>query len=103
MLTPEPSWTYGNNWPYDGDIDIYENWNDNFNFNRQTLHTGSGCVIQNSAMTGVMETHVCDAYYSDASQSQYQGCSADDYSPGAWGNPQGGLCKCCPRCMLLPC
>ncbi|KAI0136194.1 concanavalin A-like lectin/glucanase domain-containing protein, partial [Xylariales sp. AK1849] len=84
-------WTYGENWPYTGDIDIYENWNDNFDFNRQTLHTGDGCTVQGSDMSAEVETHNCNALYSGNGQSEFQGCSADDHGEGAWGDASGGV------------
>ncbi|KAI1848999.1 hypothetical protein JX265_013742 [Neoarthrinium moseri] len=95
-------WMYGDwedkgwqTWPNHGDIDIYENWNQ-LTYNRQTLHTRSGCTVWNNPeMSATSVSGDCDSDYSGwkfgVQQWQYQGCSANDYSNKAFGDPNGGV------------
>jgi hypothetical protein len=79
-------WTYNEDWPTKGDIDIYENWN-GVDFNRQTLHTADDtCTIVSTKMTDTIVTDNCFAPYD-------QGCSANDEHSGAYGSSTGGVCK----------
>lgn len=96
-------WTYGDwadsydNWPKHGDIDIYENWN-KYDFNRQTLHTTSGCSIKDdgSHMTNSMDSYSCnyltDEDFMGVRQYKFQGCSSSEGS-GSFGNADGGVCQ----------
>jgi hypothetical protein len=82
-------WTYGRKWPTNGEIDVYEGWNDNYPQNRQTLHTGPGCTVRGTGMTGRLRNGTCD---STPGNTTNEGCSADSFD-GSFGNPDGGICE----------
>uniref|UniRef100_A0A8H7NEI5 GH16 domain-containing protein n=1 Tax=Bionectria ochroleuca TaxID=29856 RepID=A0A8H7NEI5_BIOOC len=88
-------WTYGKDWPNDGEIDIYEGWND-ATFNGPALHTGNSakygqCKISNDGQTGVVKTDNCDNTYSNEPlQYQNQGCAVNDYA-APYGAANGGV------------
>ncbi|KAG6011828.1 hypothetical protein E4U54_007882 [Claviceps lovelessii] len=55
-------WSYGHNWPYDGEIDIIEGVNDQYN-NLVTAHTSMGCTISDtlkSKASGTSHASTCD-------------------------------------------
>lgn len=87
-------WMYGSNWPADGEIDIYENWN-NAATNLMSLHTGpaadvGACLLVQSEMSDPVVTPNCD----NAAVGQYsgQGCGVNEVN-GLWGSSTGGICK----------
>jgi hypothetical protein len=89
-------WMYGSNWPTNGEIDIYENWN-NAPHNLITLHTDHAadvgtCVLSQSKMSDPIVTPNCD----NNAPGQYsnQGCGATEVD-GLWGSDSGGVCKSC--------
>lgn len=85
-------WTYGDNWPNHGEVDIYESWNLDPR-NRQTVHVGhnnGSCTITQSAMTNTIGTSNCDNFADG--QYTYQGCSSEAYD-GPYQSPSGGVCK----------
>lgn len=60
-------WTYGDNWPNNGEIDIIEQVH-NPTANIQTLHTGSGCAMppeSSSSFTGTWLNTNCDVRMTD--------------------------------------
>jgi len=82
-------WTVGNNWPYNGEIDIVEGVNTN-SANQMTLHTGAGCNMDNSFrnMSGKILSVDCDAFDNGNS-----GCGVQATNPGSYGtgfNALGG-------------
>ncbi|MCJ1239044.1 hypothetical protein MMC14_007037 [Varicellaria rhodocarpa] len=88
-------WTYGPNWPNSGEIDIIEGVNNNAQ-NSMTLHTKSGCSVNNqnsyNPVTGSTTlTSNCDV--NAAGQSANAGCGnlADSSTTyGSQFNSQGG-------------
>lgn len=87
-------WMYGSNWPTNGEIDIYENWNTATN-NIIALHTDHAsdvgtCVLEQSDMTGAIVTSNCDNYA--VGQWEGQGCGANEFD-GQWASEAGGVCK----------
>ena len=94
-------WMYGSNWPSNGEIDIYENWNNAPN-NLISLHTDKAsdvgtCKLVQSEMSDPIVTANCD----NNALGQYtnQGCGATEVG-GLWGSASGGVCKSCPRTVL---
>lgn len=91
------SWTKGDVWPGQGEIDIYEHWNLEAN-NQPALHTGNAsdygaCFVDNEHVTGQVLTSNCDNTFTDG-QTQFtnQGCSANANS-APYGSSNGGICK----------
>ncbi|KAE9388395.1 family 16 hypothetical endo-1,3(4)-beta-glucanase from glycoside hydrolase [Gymnopus androsaceus JB14] len=80
-------WTFGSNWPTDGEIDILEGV-DNQNFNQATLHTGPDCTMAASrAQTGTILNNDCAA-----ADDGNDGCGVQ-FAPGTFGptfNSGGG-------------
>jgi len=68
-------WTVGPDWPYGGEIDIFEATH-TASLNQMTLHTRPGCEIsqQNKGAGKVLHTS-CDAFYNDN-----VGCGVQDTS-----------------------
>lgn len=77
-------WSYGPNWPQNGEIDILEGVNDQTN-NGMTLHTGPGCQIgeDRTIFSGTVESNNCDI--NAAGQSQNKGCSIEHPSTNSYG------------------
>ncbi|KIK58774.1 glycoside hydrolase family 16 protein [Collybiopsis luxurians FD-317 M1] len=80
-------WTFGPNWPLEGEIDIMEGVN-NQNANQGTLHTGPSCTMPASrTMTGTVLNNDCDA-----DDDGNEGCgvqfAANTFGPSF--NSQGG-------------
>lgn len=65
------SWTLGDNWPYNGEIDIIEGVNLNTQ-NAMALHTSDGCSINGSGQTGTLISNNC--FVNAINQSSNQGC-----------------------------
>jgi hypothetical protein len=87
-------WMYGSNWPTNGEIDIYENWN-TAPYNLISLHTDNAatvgdCTLVQSAMSDPIVTSNCDN--NAAGQYTDQGCGATEVN-GQWGSASGGVCK----------
>lgn len=66
------SWTVGEGWPNNGEIDIIEGVNRNTQ-NAMALHTKDGCSIDGQDLTGSVLTRNC--YVNAPGQSGNQGCS----------------------------
>jgi len=82
-------WSFGTNWPNDGEIDILEGVNDQ-GANAATLHTGSGCTMPGS---GVSQTGAVVATDCNAADNGNSGCgvrSSDSNSYGPSFNNNGG-------------
>ncbi|QRV73718.1 glycoside hydrolase family 16 protein [Ceratobasidium sp. AG-Ba] len=76
-------WTVGPNWPYSGEIDIFEGVNLNTK-NQVTFHTDPGCVISNSSkFTGSFVQADCNVI-GDASNA---GCGVINDSAASFGEP----------------
>lgn len=91
------SWMYGNDWPNNGEIDLYEEWNAS-PFNQFAFHTGNSaelgeCTLDGFAQSGSVISAVCDASYTDECQYENQGCASTDVE-GSCGSAEGGICKC---------
>ncbi|KAI9614634.1 hypothetical protein H4Q26_009017 [Puccinia striiformis f. sp. tritici PST-130] len=75
-------WMYGQDWPNDGEIDIFEGWNDNTH-GIATLHTKPDCGHDPTGIqTGKILQETCDT------RVKYNvGCSAEDPTPDFYGPP----------------
>ncbi|KIH94423.1 hypothetical protein SPBR_09214 [Sporothrix brasiliensis 5110] len=93
-------WMYGPDWPNNGEIDIYESWN-NATYNQVTIHTsgGSKCTLADdpSKFTGKVLSYNCDNTI-DNPPTQYPGtgCSIEEATGSAaatspFANPNGGI------------
>lgn len=87
-------WMVGDNWPEDGEVDIYEMWSLS-DQNMITYHTGKPdkvgeCLLDPDTHTEVSQTINCDN--SALGQWVNQGCGVME-STGQWGNPEGGVCE----------
>lgn len=87
-------WMYGSNWPTNGEIDIYEQWNNAPN-NLIALHTDKAsnvgdCTLVPSESSNSIATGNCD----NNALGQYtnQGCAVTETN-GQWGSESGGVCK----------
>ncbi|KAI1924722.1 hypothetical protein LOZ64_000599 [Ophidiomyces ophidiicola] len=84
-------WMLGPNWPYGGEIDIYEGVNLEVQ-NSVTLHTGPNCTIsQNITSTGRVRTTNCDV--AAPGQKHNEGCQISSRDPRNYGtrmNAAGG-------------
>ncbi|KAL7936945.1 glycoside hydrolase family 16 protein [Trichoderma chlorosporum] len=87
-------WTVGESWPNDGEIDVYEGWN-NIVQNQPAFHVGSSksygqCTLDNTNQTAPVATSNCDnTFQSPPSQYLNQGCTANDAN-GPWASSSGG-------------
>ncbi|EIW77172.1 glycoside hydrolase family 16 protein [Coniophora puteana RWD-64-598 SS2] len=76
-------WTFGPNWPEDGEIDIIEGIN-LMSSNQMALHTTSGCTLSSTA-TQLGTTDVTDC-------SSAAGCTVTETSNSSYGsNFEGGV------------
>ena len=87
-------WMYGDDWPSNGEIDIYENWND-ATVNSMAFHTDAAskvgsCTLNQADFSSPLVSQNCDI--NAPGQSSNQGCSANE-AGGQWGNSKGGVCK----------
>lgn len=95
------SWTVNHeNYPEWGEIDIFENINEN-TASLHTLHTTAGCTVAANQgatrQTSTEQSYNCDDQATTGpfgtTQSQYQGCSATSTTANSYGsgfNNQGG-------------
>ena len=82
------SWTFGPDWPNNGEIDIIEGVNGQ-NQNFMTLHTGSSCTL-NGGGDGLLQPFTKDC---NANHDSNAGCSFHDPDPNSYGdgfNSAGG-------------
>ncbi|OAV88436.1 hypothetical protein PTTG_04061 [Puccinia triticina 1-1 BBBD Race 1] len=81
-------WMYGEDWPRNGEVDIFEGWNDNTR-GRATLHTSPGCSHDPTGIqTGKVLQETCDS-----SVNYNAGCSVEDPTTDFYGpslNNNGG-------------
>ncbi|KAH7326159.1 hypothetical protein B0I35DRAFT_508421 [Stachybotrys elegans] len=90
-------WTFGQDWPNDGEIDFYEGWNDQA-FNEPVFHVGDSavhgeCVLDSNSLeqSSWVKTGVCDNLYQNPPwQWQGQGCISQD-TKGPWASSTGGI------------
>jgi hypothetical protein len=82
-------WSYGPDWPNNGEMDVYENWN-LASDNLITGHTNgaSSCTISQANFSGIEGTPDCNTYAS--TQYYGQGCSVTEEN-GQWGQTAGGV------------
>lgn len=77
------SWTYGDTWPKDGELDIIEGVNRQ-SANKLALHTTKGCKINKTgAFTGLVQSTDCDVY--SPTQPNNQGCLFDSRQANSYG------------------
>lgn len=75
-------WMSGPDWPNDGEIDIFEGWNDN-PLNRATLHTTANCSHDPLGVeTGKVLQETCDHKV-----NYNAGCSVEDPTTDFYGPP----------------
>ncbi|TWU79109.1 hypothetical protein ED733_008763 [Metarhizium rileyi] len=86
-------WTFGSNWPYEGEIDIIERWN-RVDKSSSVFHMGNvteygECKINDEDQNGLVRSRNCDNGFEDGvTQWQGQGCAVDHLDgpqPGAGG------------------
>ncbi|KAL7814685.1 glycoside hydrolase family 16 protein [Trichoderma aethiopicum] len=87
-------WTLGDSWPNDGEIDVYEGWNNIVN-NQPAFHVGDTktfgqCILESAGQTAPVATGNCDnSFQSPPTQFLNQGCTATDGN-GPWASSNGG-------------
>jgi hypothetical protein len=81
-------WTYGDNWPQNGEIDIIEGVNSNTN-NLMAAHTSPGCTINGQNQLGTFQSEDCDT---TVNYNSGCGTTADPIvnTYGASSNANGG-------------
>ncbi|OKL59684.1 hypothetical protein UA08_05268 [Talaromyces atroroseus] len=80
-------WTYGPDWPNDGEIDIIEGANLQ-STNQMTLHTSDDCTINDTGFAGTLENNNC---YAEIDGNE--GCDIVAKNEESWGatfNSYGG-------------
>ncbi|KAK2804221.1 hypothetical protein FQN51_002310 [Onygenales sp. PD_10] len=76
-------WTFGPNWPNNGEVDILEGVHDQTT-NAMALHTSSGCSItDNGGFTGTIKTSNCDV--NAPGQAANAGCGIASSDPASYG------------------
>ncbi|PIL26101.1 hypothetical protein GSI_11855 [Ganoderma sinense ZZ0214-1] len=81
-------WEFGQNWPYQGEIDILEGVNDHSS-NQATLHTTADCTVGGARNeTGISLGTDCDVYTTGNAGCTAQNPTADSYGPAF--NANGG-------------
>ncbi|QSZ31977.1 hypothetical protein DSL72_001546 [Monilinia vaccinii-corymbosi] len=81
-------WTYGDNWPNNGEIDIIEGVNSR-NYNLMSLHAGGTCSVSGTRQTGTLQSANCNNFANPVSV----GCGVSDPRPISYGagfNSNGG-------------
>ncbi|KAF7943336.1 hypothetical protein EAE96_011264 [Botrytis aclada] len=81
-------WTVGNNWPYNGEIDIIEGVNSQ-NHNLMSLHSGPTCSVAGSGQTGTLQSANCNNFANPVGV----GCGISDPRTNSYGrgfNLNGG-------------
>ena len=83
-------WLVGPDWPRNGELDIFENVNDE-TANQMTLHTSPGCKVNRTGFSGTMQGSDCET---DATgQLNAEGCGITSPSNSSYGvgfNKVGG-------------
>jgi hypothetical protein len=77
-------WTFGPDWPNNGEIDIIEGVN-SATSNSMTLHTASGCSINDSGFSGTLKTANC--FIDAAGQGNNVGCGIGASQQNTYGDP----------------
>ncbi|KAJ8063744.1 hypothetical protein OCU04_007607 [Sclerotinia nivalis] len=81
-------WTVGDNWPYNGEIDIIEGVNGQ-NHNLMSLHSGPTCSVAGSGQTGTLQSANCNNFANPVGV----GCGISDPRTNSYGagfNLNGG-------------
>ncbi|TGO80180.1 hypothetical protein BELL_0013g00310 [Botrytis elliptica] len=81
-------WTVGNNWPYNGEIDIIEGVNSQ-NHNLMSLHSAPTCSVAGSGQTGTLQSANCNNFANPVGV----GCGISDPRTNSYGrgfNLNGG-------------
>ncbi|KAL5890222.1 hypothetical protein ACKVWC_005432 [Pyricularia oryzae] len=88
-------WMFGNSWPEEGELDIYEGWNVQ-PVNGIALHTDhaakvGSCHLDPQDVNADVHTTNCDNFFTDIPR-QWEGtaCLVKERN-GLWGNPTGGV------------
>lgn len=84
------SWTYGLNWPNQGEVDLYENWNNNV-FNQPAMHTGdkATCTLDGKQTATVIESNC------NGGDDFNEGCVSSQNGP-PFASADGGFCESYP-------
>ncbi|KAF8319716.1 hypothetical protein DL93DRAFT_110943 [Clavulina sp. PMI_390] len=83
-------WSFGTNWPYDGEIDIIEGVNDQ-GPDASTLHTSPGCTLPSSisGQTGTLVSTDCNTADNGNQGCQVKSTNSNSYGP-SFNNNGGG-------------
>ncbi|KAK0719671.1 concanavalin A-like lectin/glucanase domain-containing protein, partial [Lasiosphaeris hirsuta] len=84
-------WMFGPDWPRNGELDIYENWNEATK-NAITAHTdkasvAGACKLDSSLFSGTKTTTDC---WIEGNEFYNQGCNVEE-NGGQWGSSTGGV------------
>ncbi|KAF1731227.1 putative endo-1,3(4)-beta-glucanase [Beauveria bassiana] len=88
-------WTLGEDWPNNGEIDMYEGWNLN-TVNKPALHVGTEdrvgrCLLDSSAQAEIVSAN-CDNKFEDRVRAwEGQGCQVEEVNDGIWASEDGGI------------
>ncbi|EJP66260.1 Concanavalin A-like lectin/glucanase [Beauveria bassiana ARSEF 2860] len=88
-------WTLGEDWPNNGEIDMYEGWNLN-TVNKPALHVGTKarvgqCLLDSSAQAEIVSAN-CDNKFEDGVRAWAgQGCQVEEVNDGIWASEHGGI------------
>ncbi|KAM0665970.1 hypothetical protein ACQRIU_005314 [Beauveria bassiana] len=88
-------WTLGEDWPNNGEIDMYEGWNLN-TVNKPALHVGTKarvgeCLLDSSAQAEIVSAN-CDNKFQDGVRAWAgQGCQVEEVNDGIWASEDGGI------------
>lgn len=96
-MTYLDSWTVGDTWPTDGEVDMLESWNMD-SHNKPAYHMGNPglfgqCTLDGAGQSAVVRTKNCDNGFEDVPrQWANQGCVGNDLA-GPHASRDGGVCK----------
>ncbi|KAM3429226.1 hypothetical protein MY4824_008373 [Beauveria thailandica] len=88
-------WTLGENWPSNGEIDMYEGWNLH-EVNKPAIHTApesevGQCYLDSSASAKIVSENCDNAFQNNRNAWAGQGCQVEEEKDGIWGAPDGGI------------
>ncbi|PMB67693.1 putative endo-1,3(4)-beta-glucanase [Beauveria bassiana] len=88
-------WTLGEDWPNNGEIDMYEGWNLH-KVNKPALHTApetrvGQCYLDKSAQAKIVSDNCDNSFENRLNAWKGQGCQVEEVNDGIWGSPDGGI------------
>ncbi|KAM3501336.1 hypothetical protein MY10362_005625 [Beauveria mimosiformis] len=88
-------WTLGENWPLNGEIDMYEGWNLHA-VNKPAIHTGpkrvvGQCYLDSSASAKIVSEDCDNEFQNNRNAWRGQGCQVEEVKDGIWGASDGGI------------